>query len=100
MPGAIAEQVKASPIGASMRPLAQYLPREMASHLAWTFDVRAFSGVSARTVYLVGSETPAENAELRGFIQVLERGLTNFTVREIPGHGHFATSLPPICWHR
>src|SRR5215831_10252761 len=80
VPEAAAEQVKASPIGASMRPFAQYLPREMAAHLAWTFDPRMLRGVSARTVYLVGSETPQENMELRGFIKLLEQALTNFTV--------------------
>jgi pimeloyl-ACP methyl ester carboxylesterase len=95
LPDAVAEQVKASPIGASMRPFAQYLPREMAAHLAWTFDPRAFSRVSARTVYLVGSETPEENMELRGFIKLLEQTLTNFTLSEIPGQGHWANFLAP-----
>src|SRR5262245_6967628 len=66
LPEAVAEQWKASPIGASMRPHAQYLPREMAAHLVWTFDPRTLSGVSARTVYLVGSETPQEEMTLRG----------------------------------
>src|SRR5262249_17576895 len=95
VPEAAAEQVKASPIGASMRPLAQYLPREMAAHLAWSFDPGTLSGVSARTVYLVGSETPQENLELRGLIKLLEPPLPNFMVREIPGHGHFANFFAP-----
>src|SRR5262245_27958363 len=95
LPDTIADQVKSSPIGASMRPFAQYLPREMASHLAWTFDPRPFSGVSAPTVYLVGSETPPESVELRGFVQVLEQALPNFTVREIPGQGHWANFFAP-----
>lgn len=95
VPEVVAEQIKASPIGASMRPLAQYLPREMAAHLAWTFDPPAYSGVSARTVYLVGSETPEENLELRGFIKLLEKALPSFAVREIPQQGHFANFFAP-----
>jgi pimeloyl-ACP methyl ester carboxylesterase len=95
MPEEVAEQVKASPIGQSMRPLAQYLPREMAAHLDWNFDVDGLQGVTARTTYLVGSETPAENAELRGFIRILEHALKDFEVREIPGQGHFANFFAP-----
>jgi pimeloyl-ACP methyl ester carboxylesterase len=95
MPAAVAQQIKASPVGASMRLLAQYLPREMAAHQRWTFDSSALSNVSARTVYLVGSETPEENVELRGFIGLLEQALPNFAVREIPGQGHFANFLAP-----
>jgi pimeloyl-ACP methyl ester carboxylesterase len=95
IPASVADQIKTSPVGASMRPLAQYLPREMASHLAWTFDSGAYSSVSADTVYLVGSATPEENAELRGFIKLLEQTLPNFTVREIPGQGHFANFFAP-----
>jgi pimeloyl-ACP methyl ester carboxylesterase len=95
LPAALAEQIKTSPVGASMRPLAQYLPREMAAHLAWTFDPHAFSSVSARAVYLVGSETPEASVELRGFIKLLEQALTNFAVREIPGQGHFANFFAP-----
>jgi len=75
--------------------LAQYLPREMAAHLAWTFDPPTYSGVSARTVYLVGSETPEENLELRGFIKLLEKALPSFAVREIPQQGHFANFFAP-----
>jgi hypothetical protein len=95
IPEAIAEQVKASPVGASMRPRAQYLPREMAAHLAWTFDADALRGIPARTVYLVGSETPKENAELRGFIPLLEQVVPDFSVRELPGQGHFANLFAP-----
>jgi len=95
VPKAIAEQVKASPMGASMRPRAQYLPREMAAHLAWTFDAQALRGVAAKTVYLVGSKTPDENAELRGFIPLLEQAVADFSVRELPGQGHFANFFAP-----
>jgi pimeloyl-ACP methyl ester carboxylesterase len=95
LPDALVDQTKASPIGASMRPLAQYLPREMAVLLAWTLDPSAFNNVSARTVYLVGSETPEDSVELRGFIKLLEQALPNFTVREIPGQGHFANFFAP-----
>src|SRR4029453_3342475 len=95
LPEVVAEQVKASPVGASMRPFAQYLPREMAAHLAWTFDPLALRGVSARTVYLVGSETPHDNLELRGFVKLLEQALKDFTVRVIPGQGHFANFFAP-----
>ena len=95
LPDALVDQIKASPIGASMRPLAQYLPRQMAALLAWTLDPSAFNNVSARTVYLVGSETPKESIELRGFIKLLEQALPNFTVREIPGQGHFANFFAP-----
>jgi pimeloyl-ACP methyl ester carboxylesterase len=95
MPEDVAEEVKASPIGQSTRPLAQYLPREMAAHLDWSFEVEGLDGVSARTIYLVGSETPAENKELRGFISRLEHTLKNFAVYEIPGQGHFANFLAP-----
>ena len=51
--------------------------------------------MSARAVYLVGSETPEANVELRGFIKLLEQALTNFAVREIPGQGHFANFFAP-----
>lgn len=95
MPENVAEQVKASPIGQSMRPLAQYLPREMAAHLGWSLDVETLKGVPARTIYLVGSETPEENAELRGFIPLLEQALENFEVCEIPDQGHFANFFAP-----
>jgi pimeloyl-ACP methyl ester carboxylesterase len=92
VPEEAAEQVKASPIGQSMRPLAQYLPREMAAHLGWNFNVDGLKGLTARTTYLVGSESPAE---LRGFIPILEHALKNFEVREIPGQGHFANFFAP-----
>jgi pimeloyl-ACP methyl ester carboxylesterase len=95
MPEDVAEQVKASPIGQSVRPLARYLPREMAAHLDWSFEVEGLESVSARTTYLVGSETPAENTELRGFISRLEPALRNFAVREIPDQGHFANFFAP-----
>src|SRR5262245_15726167 len=95
VPEVMAEQVKASPVGASMRPLAQYLPREMAAHLAWTFDRLALSDVSARTVYLVGSDTPPKNLELRGFIELLRQALRDFAVCEIPGQGHWANFFAP-----
>ena len=94
-PATVAEGIKASPVGASMRPLAQYLPREMAAHLAWTFDLRVLRSVSARVVYLVGSQTPEENVQLRGFIELLEPVLKDFVVREIPGQGHFANLFAP-----
>lgn len=93
LPDAVVEQLKASPVGASMRPFAQYLPREMAAHLAWTFDAQALRGVSARTVYLVGSDTNLEL--LRGFTKLLEPALTDFTIRQIPGQGHFANFFAP-----
>ena len=95
LPDALVDQSKASPIGVSMRPLTQYLPSEMAVLLAWTLDPSAFNNVSARTVYLVGSETPEDSVELRGFIKLLEQALPNFTVREIPGQGHFANFFAP-----
>ena len=53
-----AEAAKASPVGAAMRPFAEYLPREMAAHLAWTFDAGALKSLSTRVVYLVGAQTP------------------------------------------
>ena len=95
MPPAVAEEAKASPVGAAMRPLAQYLPREMAAHLAWSFDPDALRKVAARVVYLVGSQTPRENVQLRGFIEILEPVLKDFVVREIPGQGHFANFFAP-----
>lgn len=65
MPEDVAEEVKASPVGASMRPFARHLPREMAAHLAWRFDART----------------------LRGLIPLLEGALGDFSVRALPGQG-------------
>jgi pimeloyl-ACP methyl ester carboxylesterase len=95
IPEAVAEQAKASPIGVAMRPFAQYLPREMAAHLAWTFDPESLCDVTAKTTYLVGSKTAEDNLELRGFIPLLEQALPDFTVRELPRQGHFANFFAP-----
>jgi pimeloyl-ACP methyl ester carboxylesterase len=90
MPVPVAEKVKRSPIGADIRPFAQFLPREMAAHLDWHVDPAAFARVTAPTIYLVGSDTPEDNAQLRGFISLLQDTMPIFSVREIPGQGHFA----------
>ena len=95
MPEGVAEELKASPIGAEIRPFAQYLPREMAAQLAWTFDQQAFAGLPAPTLFLTGAETPEEDEALRGYIGLLKGVIPNFTVREIPGQGHMANFLAP-----
>jgi len=95
MPESVAEQIKVSPLGVGIRSFARYLPREMASHLAHSFDARAFTKVTAATVYLLGSETPKDSVQLCGFIRLLEGTMPNFRVRELPGQGHFANVLAP-----
>lgn len=95
MPEDVAEEVKASPIGANIRSFAEYLPREMAAHVAWELEPEAFAAVRAPTTYLVGEHTPKENEQLRGLIAILEEVMPKFRVRELPGQGHFANFLAP-----
>jgi pimeloyl-ACP methyl ester carboxylesterase len=89
-----ADALKTSPVGIAMRPLAQYLPREMASHLAHRWNNDQLSKIRTDTVYITGSNTVG-NEQLRGWIDRLERVMPNFSVREIPGQDHFAPSLAP-----
>ncbi len=95
MPAEVAEEVKASPIGAEIRAFAEYLPREMAAHVSWQLSPEAFAVVEAPTTYLVGEHTPEENEQLRGFIRLLERVMPDFRVHELPGQGHFANFRAP-----
>lgn len=95
MPEEVAEELKASAVGAAMRPFALHLPREMAAHLAWSFDPEALREVTARTTFLVGSETAEENEQLRGFMPLLAGALGDLSVRELPGQGHFANFFAP-----
>ena len=88
MPPAVAEQVKSSPAGATIRSFAEYLPREMASHLAWHFDPQAFTGMTVPTTYLTGSLSTEEGG--RAFIPLLRDVLPKFSVKEIPGQSHWA----------
>ena len=95
IPEEAAEGLKASPVGAAMRPFARYLPREMASHLARKWDPKAFAKVETPALYLVGGNTPPANEQLRGWIKLLEGVMPNFAVREIPGQDHFTPMLAP-----
>jgi pimeloyl-ACP methyl ester carboxylesterase len=94
IPDEPAEGLKASPAGAAMRPFAQYLPREMASHFARKWDLTAFRNVRTPTLFITGSETVG-NEQLRGWLKLLQGVMPDFAVREIPGQDHFAPILAP-----
>ncbi|MEX0785129.1 MAG: alpha/beta hydrolase [Dehalococcoidia bacterium] len=94
IPEEAAEGLKASPAGAAMAPYAQYLPREMASHLAHKWDLKAFADVQTPTLFITGSIS-AGNEQLRGWLPLLEGVMPNFTMREMPGLDHFAPMLAP-----
>jgi pimeloyl-ACP methyl ester carboxylesterase len=89
-----ADALKDSPVGTAMRPLAGYLPREMASHLAHRWDIGVLGTIRTPTVYITGSNTVG-NEQLRGWIHRLEGAMSNFSVVEIPGQDHFAPMLAP-----
>ena len=94
IPDEPAEGLKASPIGADIRPWAQYLPREMSAHLAYEWRPQTFASLAAPTLYLAGQGSSG-NEQLFGFVRILEGVIQDFTVREIPGQGHFANFLAP-----
>jgi hypothetical protein len=45
--------------------------------------------------FLVGSDTPQENVQLRGFIPLCREAVSNFAVHEMPGQAHFANLFAP-----
>lgn len=99
MPQEVADMVIDSPMGATLRPLAQYMPREIRAHLTWNIPLESFSTVTAPTLYLVGQENEG-GAMFTGWRSLLTGVLPGMTSRQIPGQGHFAPVLDPALFAR
>ena len=95
MPPEVADAVIASPVGAQMRPLAQYIPRELLAHLDWHFDPAEFARITAPTLFLYGENSPKDSPLALGFKRILGEAMPHFTSREIPGQDHMANFLAP-----
>jgi pimeloyl-ACP methyl ester carboxylesterase len=94
IPEEIAEGLKASAVGADLRPWAQYLPREMAAHIAYEWNPAIYEDLTAPTLYLAGEQTTGDD-QLRGFVPLLQEVVPSFRLREIPGQGHLANFFAP-----
>ena len=73
--------------------LSLWLPREVLAISRVEVDYEKLRGLSAPTMYLIGSETPPET--VRHWLEPLPQFIPNLTVRELPGLAHLANWTGP-----
>jgi pimeloyl-ACP methyl ester carboxylesterase len=94
IPEEIAGMIMQSPMGTTLRPMAQHMPREIRAHLDWNAPLDSFSAVTVPTLYLLGEEN-ANNPQFKAWSALLGLVMPNLQIRQIPGQGHFAPILDP-----
>lgn len=97
LPPDVVAALRASPMWASFRDRAPFIPREMAALYAWRIDPEPYCSLSLPTLFLAGANTP-EGHHHRGYAEVLRGTLSDLHEAEIPGQDHMAPLLDPAAF--
>ncbi len=81
------EAMRSSPLWPVRLASAPTLPRECRTEEGWSYRPGQFDAVTARTMMLTGSETPAG---LRDLAHRAAAAIPDTEMRVLEGHGHFA----------
>lgn len=81
------EEMRASPLWPVRLASAPTVPRECRVEEGWAYQPGQFSGLTAPTLVLTGSETPPA---LRETTDRAAAAISHAEIQVLEGHGHFA----------
>jgi len=86
------EEMRASPLWPVRLASAPTVPRECRVEEGWAYRPGQFSGLTAPTLVLTGSETPPA---VREATDRAAAAISNAEIQVLEGHGHFAFQADP-----